>query len=119
MTLLGNLDYNRAFEFEDGVLSVGLRNEGEPTYFSEESAQNSAHGSAPDVEPAGDLGFANASAMQFPDLRSVDCRRCRPAQTLAVLPGVGQSGASSLTAGSPVRTRRIRPAARPSLDPQA
>ena len=50
----------------------------------------------PICEPASDLRFADAGAMQFPDLGSVHGRCCRPAQPFAVLPSVGQASASSL-----------------------
>jgi len=45
--------------------------------------------------------FGDVSAMKSPDLDGVRGYRCWPAQRLAVLPGAGQSGASSLTQDLP------------------
>ena len=49
--------------------------------------QNPANRGAADLKAAGDFGFADAGAMQFPDFRSVYGRGCRPAQPFPVLPG--------------------------------
>ena len=84
-----------------GVLSVSLRKEGGRTYFWEESPRIRRTEVLPDVEPAGYLSFGDASAMESSDLGRVRGSRCGPAQAFAVLPGVGQSGASSLTQDFP------------------
>jgi hypothetical protein len=41
--------------------------------------------------------------MQFPDFRSVYGRRCRPAEALAVLPGVGQTSPRSFPQNLPFK----------------
>jgi hypothetical protein len=56
-----------------------------------------AHGCATDIEAAGDLGFAEAGAAQFADLIGVQCCGCGPAQTLAVQPGMSESGPYAFT----------------------
>jgi hypothetical protein len=53
-----------------------------------------AHGGATDLQAPGDLGFRDAGAMEFPDLSSVKPSGHRPAQRIAVLPGMGQTCAN-------------------------
>jgi hypothetical protein len=55
--------------------------------------QDTTHGGAADIETAGDFRFADSGPAQFADLIGVQSRGCGPAQTLAVLPGMSQSGA--------------------------
>jgi hypothetical protein len=43
-----------------------------------------------------DLGFTDASAMQFPNLGSMHRRSRRPTETLPVLPCMRQAGSGSL-----------------------
>ena len=58
------------------------------------SGQNAAHRGAADLQAAGDLGFADASAMQFPDLCGCGGpRSCGRPRRCAVLPGVRQASA--------------------------
>ncbi len=47
------------------------------------------------MQAAGDFGFADAGAMQFPDFRSVYSHGCGPTQPFAVLPSVGQASPGS------------------------
>jgi hypothetical protein len=61
------------------------------------SSQNPANCGAPDLQPAGDFGFADAGAMQFSDFRGMHCRSCRPTQPFPVLPRMGQPDPRSLS----------------------
>jgi hypothetical protein len=45
---------------------------------------------------AGDLGFADAGEVKFPDLACLFPYRQRPSQVLCVEPGFGNTGADSL-----------------------
>ena len=80
-------------------------------------SQDSAHRGAADLQPAGDLSFADAGAMQFPDLEPPCCRRGhRPAQALAILPGLSQASASSLAQDLAFELGEDRPAVLPWRD---
>jgi len=63
--------------------------------------QNAAHGRTSDLQPTGDLRFADASAMELPYLVGVEGHCYRPAQTLTVLAGMGQTGADSFAKNLP------------------
>ena len=54
-----------------------------------------------DLQPAGDLGLADARAGELPYLVGVESRRYRPAQALAVLAGLRQAGADSFPENLP------------------
>ena len=84
------------------MLSVSLRKKADDLFLGG-ITQDSADGSAPDVKPASDLRLGDASAMQSPDLGRVRGCRCWPAQTLAVLPGVGQASPSSFPQNLPFK----------------
>jgi hypothetical protein len=58
------------------------------------SSQNPAHRGAADLKAAGDFGFADAGAMQFPNLSGMECGGNGPAQLFAILPGLNQASAS-------------------------
>jgi hypothetical protein len=53
--------------------------------------EDAPYGRAADLQPASDLGFADAGAVQFPDCSCVQSRRHGSAQPFAILPGVGQA----------------------------
>src|SRR5947207_12297660 len=55
------------------------------------SRQDAPYRCPADLQPAGDLGFANAGAMQFPDLLGVHGRSRWPAQPFPVLPRMSQA----------------------------
>src|SRR5260370_33418214 len=59
--------------------------------------QDAPYRCPPDLQPAGDFGFAGASAVQFPDVSGPEPRRLRPAQSFPIQPGLGQASASSLS----------------------
>jgi hypothetical protein len=63
--------------------------------------QDAAYGGAPDLQLAGDFGFAGTRTVELTDLLSVVCYREWSAQALAVLAGVGQSGADSFSEDLP------------------
>jgi len=58
------------------------------------SSQNPAHRCPADLKTAGDFGFADPGAMQFPDFRRMYGRGCRPSQPFPVLPRMGQASPS-------------------------
>jgi hypothetical protein len=60
------------------------------------SCQNPAHGSAADTEAAGDLGYADAGTVQFPDLTGL--LRCCPraSKALSSQPRFGNARANPL-----------------------
>src|SRR5579863_251576 len=58
--------------------------------------QDTADGGAADAEPASDLRFADAGAMEFADLVGAEAGGKRAAQGFAVLPGMSQTGANPL-----------------------
>jgi hypothetical protein len=72
------------------------------------SIQDAAHGGSSDVQAAGDLSFADARAGEFPYLDGVEGRREWPAQTLAVLAGVGQAGPNSFPQNLPFELRVLQ-----------
>jgi hypothetical protein len=53
--------------------------------------QNPANRGATDLQPAGNLGFAETGPMQFSDFRSVHSCGSRPTEPFAVSTGVGQA----------------------------
>ena len=57
------------------------------------SAENPANRGTANLQPARDFGLADASAMQFSHLAGMDSCCDGPPQPLAVLPGMGQTGA--------------------------
>ena len=63
--------------------------------------QKSPHRGAADLQAAGDLGFADPCAMQFPDLSSVDGGSSRSAEPFSILPRMSQASASSLPQNFP------------------
>ena len=63
--------------------------------------RDAAHGGAPDFQAAGDFGFTCARAVEFPNLVGVEGCCYRPAQPLAVLPSLSQSGADSFPQNLP------------------
>jgi hypothetical protein len=69
--------------------------------FSSLRCQNAAHRRAADLEPASNLGFGDASTIQFPDLSGLKSRRHRSTQPFAVLSGVGQASANSVPQNLP------------------
>jgi hypothetical protein len=54
-------------------------------------SDDTPYGGPADLQPAGDLGFADAVAMQFPGFRSVYSRGCRSAQPFPVLARMRQA----------------------------
>jgi len=74
--------------------------------------QDAAYRGAPDLEMTGDLGFADASTMQFSDLGGIVPRL--PAAPVSFRSGGhGPSRRGPVPAESPFRTPRIRPVMRP------
>jgi hypothetical protein len=63
---------------------------------------------ATDLQPSGDFGFADAGAMQFPDLGGVDGRGCGPPQLLAVLTSMRQASPRSFPQNLPFKLREDR-----------
>src|SRR5579864_5125292 len=74
-----------------------LWNSVEGLLMSDPFLQNAAHGGTADGQPTGDLGLADASTIQFPDLAGMECCCYRPAQALAILAGLCQASADSFT----------------------
>jgi hypothetical protein len=58
-------------------------------------AQDTADGSAAEAETAGDLGFADASTVELPDLAGLFSDGHGPAEMLSLQPGFGDARADA------------------------
>jgi hypothetical protein len=67
--------------------------------------QDATHRSAPKVQAAGDLGFADACPVELANLVSVEGRGDWPSQALAVLASMRQAGTDTFPQNLPFELR--------------